>query len=60
MELFVLVNIVIYHLFLSHAPYSLLLVVLGNVIHPTMFGGVAILLVGAIVFFNDKRKIPKT
>lgn len=59
MELFVLTNIVIYHLFLSHAPYSLLLVVLGNVIHPIMFGGVAILLAGTMIFFNDKRKTSK-
>ena len=59
MELFVLVNIVIYHLFLSHAPYILLLVVLGNAIHPIMFGGMAVLLAGTIIFINDKRKMPK-
>lgn len=59
MELFVLANIVIYHLFLSHASYSLLLVTLGNMIHPIMFGGVAVLLAGTILFFNDKRKISK-
>lgn len=59
MEFFVLVNIVIYHLFLSHAPYSLILVVLGNAIHPIMFGGIVVLLAGTVIFFNDKRKMPK-
>lgn len=59
MEFFVLSNIIIYHLFLSHAPYNPLLVVLGDVVHPIMFGGVAALLAGAIIFFNDKRNIPK-
>jgi len=59
MEVFVLSNIVIYHVFLSHAPYSTILVALGNVIHPILFGGVAVLLAGTIIFFSDKRKIQK-
>ncbi len=58
MELFVLFAILIYHIF-SHAPYNLLLDVLGNLIHPLLFGGVVVLLAGTIILFRDRKKIQK-
>jgi len=55
MELFVLFSILMYHMFFSHAPYNLLLDVLGNLIHPILFGGVVVLLAGTIIFFRDRK-----
>ena len=59
MELFVLLSILSYHVFLSHAPYNPLLEILGNVVHPVMFGGVVALLTGAIIFLVDRKAIQK-
>ena len=55
MELFVLSNILIYHIFLSHAPFNPLIEMLGNVVHPILFGGVVVLLAGTIIFFRDRK-----
>ena len=55
MELFVLLNLLIYHLFFFHAPYNLLLGVLGNLIHPILFGGMVVLVTGTIIFFRDRK-----
>ena len=55
MELFVLSSIVSYHLFLSHAPYSVFLDALGSIVHPIMFGGIAVLVLGAVIFFKDRK-----
>ena len=59
MELFVLFSILMYHMFFSHAPYNLLLDVLGNLIHPILFGGMVVLLAGTIIFFRDRKKTQK-
>jgi len=57
MELFVLFNLLIYHIFFFRAPYNLLLDVLGNLIHPILFGGMVVLLAGTIIFYRDRKKI---
>ena len=59
MELFVLSNLVIYHIVFSHAPYNLLLDVLGNLTHPILFGGMVVLLAGTIIFYRDRKKIQR-
>jgi len=59
MELFVLSNLVIYHIVFSHAPYNLLLDVLGSLIHPLLFGGMVVLLAGTIILYRDTKKIQK-
>jgi len=57
MELFVLFNLLIYHIFFFRVPYNLLLDVLGNLIHPILFGGMVVLLAGTIIFYRDRKKI---
>jgi len=57
MELFVLFNLLIYHIFFFHAPYNLALDVLGNLIHPILFGGMVVLLAGTIIFYRDRKNI---
>jgi len=59
MELFVLFSLLVYHIFFYHGPYSSILEVLGNVVHPVLFGGVVVLLVGTVIFFRDRKKIQK-
>jgi hypothetical protein len=59
MELFVLFSLLAYHIFFYHAPYNSLIEVLGNVVHPVLFGGVVVLLAGAAIFFRDRKKIQK-
>ncbi|OLB90148.1 MAG: hypothetical protein AUH25_05495 [Thaumarchaeota archaeon 13_1_40CM_38_12] len=59
MELFVLFSLLIYHIFFYHAPYNFLLEVWGNLIHPVLFGGLAVLLAGTIIFYKDRKKIQK-
>ncbi len=59
MELFVLFSIASYHLFFSHAPYNLALDLLGKLVHPILFGGAAVLLAGAILFFRERKNSQK-
>jgi len=55
MELFVLLNLLIYHIFFFQASYNLLLDVLGNLVHPILVGGVVVLLAGTIIFYRDRK-----
>ena len=59
MEFFVLISLVFYHVFFSHTAYSMVLEVWGNLIHPLLFGGIGILLVGSVIFYKDRKKIQK-
>lgn len=62
MEGFILFSLLVHHLLFSNEsdmPYSPLYNIWGNSIHPVLFGGIVVLLAGAIVHYTDRKKDQK-
>lgn len=62
MIVFVLASLAVHHIFFSddsQVPYSSLYDAWGKSIHPALFGGIVVLVGGAIIRYVDKKKDEK-
>lgn len=62
MEVFVVLSLLVHHVFFpneSEMPYNPIYGIWGNSIHPVLFGGLIILVGGAIFHFAEGKKKTK-